>query len=137
MLIADLKDVKKFATIHGLEIEYWIGQKVSLSTGNFYLKLPRKPLDGYIGIIILVKYLAPTAYRLDLSNTAIMTHIHFIFYINLLWEFSKNSLHQQLAPIEVEGEAEYEVEAHIGYRLFRGQAQSIVFFIGFDTSENM
>ena len=57
--------------------------------------------------------------------------------MNLLREFRENRLRQQPPPIEVEGEQEYEIEAIVGHRLFRGQSQFMVSFIGYYASENM
>ena len=64
--------------------------------------------------------MGPTAYKLDLSHSPALRHIHPVFHVNLLREFIDNGLHQQVPPIEVEGDKEYEIEAIVGHRTYRG-----------------
>ena len=62
--------------------------------------------------------------------------MHPVFHVSLLREYTDNGLHQVPPPIQVDGEEEWEIEAIVGHRTFRGQPQYLVAFVGFDVSEN-
>ena len=57
--------------------------------------------------------------------------------MNILRVFRDNGLRQKPLPIEVDGEQEYEIDAIAGHRLFRGQPDFMVSFVGYDASKNM
>ena len=74
-----------------------------------------------MGPFRVVKRVGPAAYELDLSHSAALRLVHPVFHVNLLRDYADNGLHQQPPPIEVEGDQEFEIEAIVGHRVYRGQ----------------
>ena len=66
--------------------------------------------------------------------------IHDVFHAALLTLFKETSFHGTMEtrppPDLVEGEQEYEVEAILTHRQFRGKYQYLVKWKGYDSSEN-
>ena len=74
-------------------------------------------------------------YRLTLPR---QWKIHDVFHAALLTPFKETSFHgiTETPPDLVEGEQEYEVEAILAHRRFRGKYQYLVKWKGYDSSEN-
>ena len=48
-------------------------------------------------------------YCLDLSQRAALRGVHDVFHVLLLCDWLSNSVHADVPPIKIDGEAEYEV----------------------------
>ena len=57
--------------------------------------------------------------------------------MSLLRDWLSNGVHADVPPIEIDGEAEYEVAAIKGHRERQGEMQYLTSFVGFDSSEDM
>ena len=64
--------------------------------------------------------MGPTAYRLDLSQSA-LRDVHNVFHVSLLKQFEDNGLAAHPPPLTLEaGEKEYEVQKIKNHRRLRG-----------------
>ena len=97
-------------------MEYAVGDKVLLSTKNLRLHGTRKFRDRYVGPFVVLERIGNTAYRLDLSSRAALRGVHNVFHVSLLRNWLSNGVHADVPPIEIDGEAEYEVAAIKGHR---------------------
>ena len=96
-----------------------------------------KLLPRFLGPFTITKRIGPTAYRLDLGNSA-LKDIHNVFHVSLLKPFIDNGLAAQPPPLTLEaGELEYEVSKIKNHRRLRGKTQYLVGFVGYDVSEDM
>lgn len=83
-----------------------------LSTRHLRLKAnPGKLKPRFIGPFIVEQTIGSNAFRLKLPDAM---HVHPVFNIALLRKF--HGEYTPPAPIEVEGEAEYEVESILRHR---------------------
>ena len=57
----------------------------------------------------MTQCIGKTAYRLDLSTCAALCGVHNVFHVLLLRDWHDNGVHADVPPIEIDGEAEYEV----------------------------
>ena len=88
------------------------GQKVWLDTRNLrFSDIPKKLADKFAGPYPVVRRVGELAYELKLPHTM---KIHPVFHVSLLHAHKQSTLPGRVppepAPIEVEGEEEYEVE---------------------------
>ena len=60
-------------------------------------------------------------FRLDLSSRAALRGVHNVFHVLLLHDCHDNGVHSYVPPIEIDGEAEYEVSAIKGHRQRNGE----------------
>ena len=60
-----------------------------------------------------------------------------MFHVSLLRGWLSNGVHADVPPIEIDGEAEYEVAEIKGHRERQGEIQYLTSFVGFDSSEDM
>ena len=77
------------------------------------------------------------AYRLDLSCSAALRGVHDVFHALLLHGWLTNGVHADVASIEIDGKAEYEVSEIKGHHERQGETQYLTLFVGFDSSEDM
>ena len=102
-------------------MEYAVGAKVWLSTRNLKLHGSRKLKDRFVGLFVILERIGETAYRLDLSSRAALRRIHNVFHVSLLREYKSNGVYAEVPPIEVDGEAEFEVSEIKRHRERRGE----------------
>ena len=131
------KAQKRQVDRHHRDVDYTVGQKVLLNTGNLRSKLPRKLQDWYVGPFEVLKRVGPTAYKLDRSHNSALKTIHPVLYISILRDFEDNGLRQQPPPVEIDGQYEFQIEALVAYRISRGQPQYYVSSVSYDASENV
>jgi hypothetical protein len=113
-----------YADQHRRDLQFKVGDSVMLSTENIrstagIMTGAPKLLPKFIGPFQVKKVISPTAYELDLSNTALQ--IHPVFHVHLLKPYRDSSaifpariqeLRPEVDPAEFNdaGEAQYEVE---------------------------
>ena len=90
-----------------------------------------------MGPFVVVERIGNTAYRLDLLRSAALSGVHNVFHVSLLCGWLTNGIHADVPPIEIDGEAEYEVSEIKGHRERQGEMQYLTSFVGFDSSEDM
>ena len=64
----------------------------------------------------MTQHIGKTAYRLDLSSHSALRGVHNVFHVLLLHNWHNNGVHADVPPIEIDGEAEYEVSGIKGHR---------------------
>ena len=69
----------------------------------------------------MTQCIGETAYRLDLFSPAALCGVQNVFHVLLLCDWQDNGVHADLLPIEIDGEAEYEVLGIKGYRECNGE----------------
>ena len=77
--------------------------------------------DRFVRPFVVTQYIGKTAYRLDLSSCAALCSVHNVFHVLLLSDWHNNGIHADVPPIEIDGEAEYEVAAIKGHRETNGE----------------
>ena len=110
----------KHADAHRRDVNYKVGDMVLLSTKHITLKSPgtRKLLPRWIGPFSVLKRIGELAYRLDLPDS--MQRIHPVFHVSKLKPYHEDGRVQPPpAPIEIEGELEYEVENIIDKKVIK------------------
>ena len=90
-----------------------------------------------MGPFIVVERIGNTAYHLDLSRSAALSGVHDVFHVSLLRGWLTNGIHADVLPIEINGEAEYEVSKIKGHREHQGEMQYLTSFVGFNSLEDM
>ena len=94
---------------------------VSLSMRNLCLHRTRKFRDRFVGPFFVTQHIGETAYRLHLSYCVALHGVHNMFYVLLLCDWQDNGIHTDMLPIEIDGEAEYEVSGIKGHREQNGE----------------
>ena len=77
--------------------------------------------DRLIGPFVITERIGATAYRLDLSSCAALHGVHNAFHVSLLRNWHNNRVHANVPPIEIDGEAKYEVGEIKGHRVRNGE----------------
>ena len=85
----------------------------------------------------MTQHIGETAYRLDLSSCAALCSMHNVFHVLLLRDWHSNGVHADMPPIEIDGEAEYEVSGIKGYREQNAELHYLTSFVSYDSSEDM
>ena len=82
---------------------------------NLRLHGMRKFRDRFVGPFTVAQQIGGTAYRLDLSSCAALCGVLNVFHVLLLCNWQDNVAHADVPPIEIDGEAEYEVSSLKGH----------------------
>jgi hypothetical protein len=122
---------KTQADKHRREHDFKEGDQVYLSTRNLTLSTANRKLSPkWVGPFEIIKKIHKDAFRLDLQGKF---RIHPVFHSSLLKHYEPNDdelfpgRHQPIPPpVHIDGEEEYEVEAIIGKRRYRGKTQYLV-----------
>ncbi|THH18245.1 hypothetical protein EUX98_g8992 [Antrodiella citrinella] len=114
------------------------GEKVWLESRNLRFITDHKKLaPKRQGPFIITEVLGPLTYRLKLPP---MWKIHDVFHASLLTPYRENDTHGpnflMPPPDIVDGEEEWEVEAILNHRKFRGKQQYLIKWKDFPTSHN-
>ena len=88
---------------------------------NLRLHRTRKFRDRFVGPFTVTQRIGETAYRLDLFSCAALRDAHNVFHVSLLRDWHYNGVHADMPPIEIDGEAEYEVSGIKGHRELNGE----------------
>ncbi len=102
---------RKYADRHTKPCQFAVGDMVWLSGKNIRTKRPSKKLEHrFYGAYLVVQWIGLEAYRLKLSQQ--VGSIHDIFHISLLEPYVSDarSAREPPPPIEMAGEAKYELE---------------------------
>ena len=83
---------------------------------NLHFHVIRQFRDRFIAPCGMTQHIGETAYRLDLSSYAALCGVHNMFHVSLLCDWQDNGVHADVPPIEIDGEAEYEVSGIKGHR---------------------
>ena len=102
-------------------MEFDVGAKVLLSMCNLNLHGLRKFRDRFVGPFVITERIGETAYRLDLSSCAALQDVHNIFHVSLSCDWQNNGVHTDMPPIEIDREAEREVEEIEGHHVCNGE----------------
>ena len=114
------------------------GEKVWLDSKNLKLNYENKKIaPRREGPFKITEVLGPLTYRLELPKT---WKIHPIFHATLLSPYRENSVHgpnfPEPSPDLIDQEEEYEVEAILNHRQYRGKRQYLIKWKGYPSSEN-
>ena len=88
---------------------------------NLKLHSFHKFRDRFVGPFIITECIGATVYRLDLSLHAALRGVHNVFHVSLLHDQHNNRVHTDVPPIEIDGEAKYEVGEIKGHRIHNGE----------------
>ena len=88
---------------------------------NLQLHGTQKFRDRFVDPFIVTQRIGKTVYKLDLSSCAALCGVHKVFHVLLLRDWQDNGVHADMPPIEIDGEAEYEVAAIKGHRECNGE----------------
>ena len=92
-----------------------------LSTCNLKLHGLCKFRDRFVGPFVITKHIGETAYRLDLSSCAALRGMLNVFHMLLLRDWQNDGVHADVPPIEIDGEAKYEVGEIKGHSVRNGE----------------
>lgn len=121
-------------------MSFAVGDKVLLSTKNLRTWRPSKKLDErYIGPFDIVDVIGKQAYKLRLPKS--MGKTHPTFHVSLLKQWHQRSEGtgdpEEVQPLVIGDEEEWEVEAILGERQYRGRKlQYLVKWLGWPSYEN-
>ena len=104
---------------------------------NLRLHGMRKFSERFIGPFTMTQRIGETAYRLDLSYRAALHGVQDVFHMSLLRDWQDNGVHADVPPIEICGEAEYEVLGIKGHRECNGKVLYLISIMGYDISEDV
>ena len=90
-----------------------------------------------MGPFVVVERIGNMAYHLDLSRSAALSGVHYMFHVSLLHGWLTNGVHANVPSIKIDGEAEYKVSEIKGHHEHQGEMQYLTSFVGFDSSEDM
>ena len=57
----------------------------------------------------MAQHIEEFAYRLDRSSCVVLHGVHNVFQVLLLCDWQDHGVHTDMPPIEIDGEAEYEI----------------------------
>jgi hypothetical protein len=134
------ESAEKFTNMKRRETPKWReGQKVWLSTENIRTKRKMKKLDWKkLGPFEILERVSTHAYKLKLPTN--LKGIHNVFHVNLLKLHEGDDLpgHNQgpPPPVEIEGDATYEVEQVLDSKYFRNSLRFLVRWTGYGPEED-
>src|SRR5580698_2505965 len=120
--------------------QYKPGDKVFLNSLDIRTTRPSQKLGHqYLGPYSMVKAVGKNVYRLKLPNS--MHRIHPVFHVVKLLPAPEDPIPGRRAPPPpepeiVDGNPEYELEAILDSRIYRGRLQYLVSWKGFGYEEN-
>ena len=101
-----------------------------LSTRNLHLATVKKLCQRYVGPFQVIHCFGQTAYKLDLKCRFV--GVHDVFHVSQLrYHVLGGSSAAPPDPVEVNGEAQYEVECLLRHRAQRGGARYLVRWTGY------
>ena len=131
---------KSYADAHRREMDLSVGDMVLLRTKNLKLKATgtRKLLPRFIGPFKVLRRIGKVAYELDLPATM---KCHPVFHVGLLRPYlADGRLQPPPIPIDVDGEAEFEVEQVLLHRDVkigkRSRREYLIKWLGFHHEHN-
>ena len=89
---------------------------------NLQLHGTNKFRDRFIGPFTMIQQIGKTAHSVDLSSCVALHVVHNMFHVLLLHDWQDYGFHADMLPIEINGEAEYEVSGIKGHRERNGEA---------------
>ena len=96
-----------------------MGDRVLLSTRNLHLATVRKLHQCFVGPFQAFQRVGQTAYKLDLKGRFV--GVHGVFHVSQLRSHVPGgSSVAPPGPVEIDGEAQYEVECLLRHRAQRG-----------------
>jgi hypothetical protein len=118
--------------------EYQVGDKVWLSTKNLNMKRPtRKLAEKQVGPYEILEIISSNAVRLKLPKSL---PIHPVVNVSSVRPYRapafKGQKPNEPAPVEVDGQQEYEVERILDSRRHRGKLEFLVGWKGFTAEHN-
>jgi hypothetical protein len=127
---------KKFADERRKDITLDIGTQVWLNAKNIKTTRPSAKFDyRRLGPFTVVERIGEVAYRLELP---VSFGIHDVFHVSLLEPVTPTTVVNRLpgpAPVEINQEAEHEVEEVLDSRIRRNHGQYLVFWKGYSLPE--
>jgi Chromo (CHRromatin Organisation MOdifier) domain len=120
--------------------QYKPGDKVFLNSSDIRTTRPSQKLGHrYLGPYSVIKAVGKNAYQLKLPNS--MRRIHPVFHVVKLLPAPEDPIPGRQAPPPpepeiVDGNLEYELEAILDSRIYRGRLQYLVSWKGFGYEEN-
>ena len=110
--------------------EHEVGDWVLLSTSNLHLATGHKLHQWFVGPFKVLQRVGKTAYKLDLQGC--FTGVYNVFHMSKMrHHVPGGSSTEPLQPVEVEGEAHYEVETLLKHRERHGGRQYHVRWTGY------
>lgn len=114
------------------------GDKVYLSARNIRTTRPTKKFsERQLGPFVIEKEISPVAFRLRLPKS--LSKLHPVFHVSLLEKSYESSIPSRYnsppAPVQIDGEEEFEVEAILDSRSRRGKPYYLVKWKGYDISD--
>ncbi|GBE77221.1 Transposon Tf2-6 polyprotein [Sparassis crispa] len=118
--------------------KFTLGQKVWLDSRNLKVNYAsRKIAPKREGPFEIVEVIGPANYRLKLLKT---WRVHSVFHAALLSPYRENDIHgpnyMNPPPDVVDNEEEYEVEAILNHKMYRGHLRYLVKWKGYSSAEN-
>ena len=138
-LIKARDEMKRYADrIQGDAPEYKVGQKVWLETRDLDIKRPSKKLaEKRIGPYEITDIISPNAIKLKLPKSI---RIHPVVNVSRVRPYLSPRIKGQAptpaAPVEIDGELEYDVEQILDSRLNRGKLEYLVKWEGYTEEHN-
>jgi len=131
---------KLYADQHRKDVTFAVGDLVLLNTKNISLKVANsnKLLPKWIGPFAVAEVVNPVAYKLELPQAWC---IHDVFHVSLLKPYRQDGNKKPPpAPVDIEGELEYEVERILDCRDVRSgkkmQREFLVKWLGYGHEHN-
>ena len=125
---------KRYFDRHRRHQEHQVGDWVLLNTSNLHLATVRKLRQWFVGPFKVLQRMGKTAYKLDLQGR--FTGVHNVFHVSQLRpHVPGGSATEPPQPVEVEGEAHYEVR-HCS-SIERGVVEGNIWLGGQDMAQNM
>ena len=88
---------------------------------NLKLHGSHKFRDRFVGPFVITEYAGETAFSPDMSSCAALFRVHNVFHVSLLCDWYNKGVHANKPPIEIDGEAKYEVGEIKGHHVYNGE----------------